>query len=63
MRYDIKTVRNKVQVADYTLHGDTNELTRAVDELERRGEQIVMTHAARVTMDGKPYTGKTSTRR
>lgn len=56
MRYQIKTVRNKTQVSDYTLHGDAIELTRAVRELEDRGEVVVATSAAAVTMGGRPYT-------
>ena len=56
MRYLIKTVRNKTQVEDYTLHGDVNELSRAVRELEGRGEVIVSTNASAVTMAGRPYT-------
>jgi hypothetical protein len=62
MRYTVKTLRAHCTVTDYTLDGNGEDLRRAVRELEAKGEQIVTTHAARVTMDGKPYAG-TSKRR
>jgi hypothetical protein len=57
MRYQIKTVRGRTQVMDYTLHGDSNDLARAVRELEGKGEVVVVANASGVTMSGHTYTG------
>lgn len=57
MRYTVKTLREKSVVTDYTVDGDSEDLTRAVRELEGRGEEIVTTRDEHLTMDGRPYKG------
>jgi hypothetical protein len=63
MRYQIKTVRGRTQVTDYTLHGDTNDLARAVRELEGKGEVVVTAKASTVSMSGHTYAGGNARRK